>query len=140
MAKNPFGSAGLGQFGQDQSYSAGGGPLSDLSSGLKGFAVAQGVAASGLEKYLNDAGYSYANGKVSKVPGAVAPDVNPYANTGMPAASPYAVPPPPSASADATGNTVPPIPALNNPMDSISNMGHDILNAGKSVISSFLGG
>jgi hypothetical protein len=54
MATNPFGSAGLGQFGQDQSYSAGGGPLSNAISGVKDVLITRGLKASGIQDYLNE--------------------------------------------------------------------------------------
>jgi hypothetical protein len=56
MATNPFSGVGLGQLGQDQSYTTGGGPLSNAISGVKDVLMTGGIKASGLQDYLNGLG------------------------------------------------------------------------------------
>ena len=143
-----FANAGMGQFGQDSNYQAG--------AGGGGFLAGLAVQKSGLEDYLNkNLGVSYAGGKLSafKQPeGSVAPDVNPYANTGMPANQIGAVPPTVN---PANSNNVL-MPTTQNPstaqipvanydsmpgaLDAGKNLGHDILNNGKSSIAALFGG
>ena len=121
-----FGNAGLGQFGQDLNY--------QMGSGNGGFLLGLAVQKTGLEDYLNkNLGVSYSGGKLSayKQPdGSIAPDVNPYANTGMPANQSGSVPPTSVASQIPTAN----YDSMPGALDSIRSMGHDILNAGKNAI------
>lgn len=133
-----FGSAGLGQFGQELS------PRS--TNGTAGFLTGLAVQKSGLEDYLNkNFGVSYAGGKLSafKQPeGSVAPDVNPYANTGMPANQYGAVPPVinPANNNDVlmpATSTPQATQSMATPEDSKS-IGSQILNFGKTAIISAL--
>ena len=95
MATNPFGGAGLGQFGQEMSGF-------DPEGGIGRFMAIYGLQKSGavdwLNKTLQPTGLEInAKGKLGALPPPERPDVNPYLNTGMPASQPYAMPPDPNA-------------------------------------------
>jgi hypothetical protein len=89
MATGSFGSAGLGQLGQDKSYATGGGPLSDAFSGAKDILLTKGIKASGLQDYLNGLGGNTAVPPPTSTPVApmvpaaqMAPPVAPVMNMG----------------------------------------------------------
>jgi len=135
----PFANAGLDQFGQNFSTSNNGNFLAGLA-----------VQKSGLEDYLNkNFGVSYSGGKLSeykKPEGSVAPNVNPYANTEMPANQMGAVPPMinPANSNDTLIqqplSAAPPVPSFNlqqggaSSFEAIKGMGQGVLDAGKALV------
>ena len=135
-----FANAGTGQFGQDSNYQAG--------SGGGGFLAGLAVQKSGLEDYLNKLGVSYSGGKLSayKQPaGSVAPDVNPYANTGMPANQMGAVPPiNPANPNDQVAQSTPVMPQPSTSVTELgklsdfnnydSNAGHGVLDIGMKLM------
>ena len=97
MATNPFANAGLGQMGQDASFSAGG----SQEDGIGRFLAMYGLEKTGVVDFLNKglqpAGLGInSKGKLGAIPAPERPDVNPYLNTGMPASQPYAMPPDPN--------------------------------------------
>lgn len=98
MATNPFAGAGLGQMGQDASFSAGGSDENGIGRFLTMYGLEKSGAVDFLNKSLQPTGLQISSkGKLGAIPAPERPDVNPYLNTGMPASQPYAMPPDPNA-------------------------------------------
>jgi len=94
MATNPFSGAGLGQMGQDASFSAGDSQEDGIGRFLTMYGLEKSGAVDFLNKSLQPAGLGInSKGKLVAIPAPERPDVNPYLNTGMPASQPYAMPP-----------------------------------------------
>jgi hypothetical protein len=135
-----FGSAGLGQFGQELNSGTG--------NNVGGFLTGLAVKKSGLEDYLNkNLGISFSGGKLSefKQPdGSVAPKTyaDPNANTGMPA-NVYGAVPPVTNPANSNDALIPTTQASQAPQpldmqNDSQSIGSQILDFGKNAIISSL--
>jgi len=136
MATNPFGSAGMGQFGNESSYLDG-----KDSGGLGGALAGMAVQKSGLEDFLNNQGLSFKNNKLGLMPSKpIAGAVEPTASTGS------VIPPAvnPANPNDQVAQTTPVMPqpsTLSSDLGKLAdfnnydkNAGHGILDIGMKLL------